>query len=93
MASQQNPKLSAIPFDGKRVIEIGSGAGAFTLEYLTHAREIVCVEKKVESHRLLEAEWQANRYSAHLIHRRSGIEALDIEDLGQFGFAVFANSF
>ena len=93
MASPENPILYTIPFDGKRVIEIGSGAGAFTLSHLTHAREVVCIEKDVESYRLLEAEWQAGGFPARLVHRQAGFEELDLRSLGQFDFAVFANSF
>ncbi len=93
MASQENPILSTIPFFGKRIIEIGSGAGAFTLEYLSNAREVVCVEKMLESHHLLQAEWQSRHHSARLVHRPTGFEKLDPSGLGQFDFAIFANSF
>ncbi len=93
MTNPENPILYTIPFAGKRVIEIGSGAGSFTLAHLTDAREVVCVEKMVESHRLLEAEWQSAQHTARLVHRQTGFEDLDPAGLGLFDFAVFSNSF
>ena len=93
MTNSENPILSTIPFDGKRVIEIGSGAGAFSLEYLTQAREVVCVEKDTDANQLLAEDWQAERHPAQLTFIQSGFEELDPGDLGQFDYAVFANSF
>lgn len=93
MTNPENPILSTIPFDGKRIIEIGSGAGAFTLGFLTQAREVVCVEKDTEANQLLAEDWQAARHPAQLTFIRAGFEELDPEGIGQFDFAVFANSF
>ena len=93
MTNPENPILSTIPFDGKRVIEIGSGAGAFSLEYLTRAREVVCVEKDTNANQLLAEDWQAERHPAQLTFIQSGFEELDPGGLGQFDYAVFANSF
>ncbi len=93
MSNPENLLLYTIPFDGKRVIEIGSGAGSFTLAHLTRAREVVCVEKMAESHRLLEDEWLTAGHTARLVNHQAGIEELNPAHLGQFDFAVFSNSF
>ena len=93
MTNPETPILYTFPFAEKRIIEIGSGAGGFTLGFLTRAREIVCIEKDVQSHQMLEAEWQENHYPGRLVHRQIGFEELVPVDLGQFDFAIFANSF
>lgn len=93
MTNPENSLLDTLIFDGKRVIEIGSGAGAFSLLHLTQAQEVVCVEKSAESHQLLQDAWQACGHPARLVHRQTGFEALDVTGLGQFDFAVFSNSF
>ena len=93
MTNPENPILCTLPFAGTRVIEVGGGAGGFTLNFLTQASEIVCVEKGVESYRMMEEEWQASGHQARLVHRQAGFEELDTEGHGQFDYAVFAKSF
>jgi 16S rRNA A1518/A1519 N6-dimethyltransferase RsmA/KsgA/DIM1 with predicted DNA glycosylase/AP lyase activity len=93
MINPENPLLYTLPFDGKRVIEIGSGAGGFTLLHLTRAGEVVCVEKDPDANQLLAEDWQAEGHPAWLTFTPRSVEELDTAEIGQFDFAVFSNSF
>ena len=93
MTNPENPLLDTLPFAGKRVIEIGSGAGGFTLLHLTRVGEVVCVEKDPDANQLLAEDWQAEGHPARLTFTQSGVEELDPAEIGPFDFAVFSNSF
>ena len=52
-----DPDLSRISFAGKDVLEIGCGAGGFTLEHLKQANSILGIDPDAESIETLKAEW------------------------------------
>ena len=53
------PLADQISFEGKDVLEVGSGSGGFTLKYLAGARYILAVDPDNEAMAELEAQWQA----------------------------------
>jgi 2-polyprenyl-3-methyl-5-hydroxy-6-metoxy-1,4-benzoquinol methylase len=56
-SENEDPVINRNEFVGKDVIEIGCGAGAFTLEYLTQANSILGIDKDGEAIDSLKAEW------------------------------------
>jgi predicted RNA methylase len=52
------PFADQISFDGKDVLEVGSGSGGFTLKYLAGARSILAVDPDSEAMAELQAQWQ-----------------------------------
>ena len=56
-SENEDPVINRNEFVGKDVIEIGCGAGAFTLEYLTQANSILGIDKDGEAIASLKAEW------------------------------------
>jgi len=85
--------LRSIDFEGKRVIEIGSGSGGFTCDYLTNTKQVVCIDKDNSAHRELEIYWKEQKFSAEIILINGEFQDIDLLDIGKFDFAVFSHSF
>jgi predicted RNA methylase len=53
------PFADQISFDGKDVLEVGSGSGGFTLKYLAGANSILAIDPDSEAMAELQAQWRA----------------------------------
>ena len=87
-----DPVLSRISFAGKDVLEIGCGAGGFTLEHLKQAHSILGIDPDAESIETLKAEWSKFQLSTQVDFRQG--DAIDFPLPAEaFDVAVFAKSF
>lgn len=89
--SSKDPVLGRINFDGRDVLEIGSGSGAFTLEHLTGARSLLCLDPESKAIEDLKAQWARSAQSTPLDARPGKIEDVALPE-GAFDIAVFSHS-
>jgi SAM-dependent methyltransferase len=65
-----DPVISRINFAGKDILEIGCGAGAFTLEHLKQANSILGIDPDNEAIETLKAEWSKQSLDARVDFRQ-----------------------
>lgn len=87
----KDPVLDRIGFEGKDVLEVGSGLGGFTLAHLVDVRSLFCVETSGKAIEHLRAEW-AKRSNSPVAFRQGDITAVPLP-AASFDLAVFADSF
>ena len=89
--SHKDPVISGINFDGQDVLEIGSGAGVFTLKHLIGAKSILCLDPKSKAIDDLKAQWAKSSQSSPLDARPGKIEEFPLPE-DSFDIAVFSHS-
>ena len=87
----KDPVIGGINFEGQDVLEIGSGSGAFTLEHLTGAKSILCLDPRSEAIDDLKAQWAKSSPSSRLDARSGKIEEFPLPEEA-FDIAVFSHS-
>jgi 2-polyprenyl-3-methyl-5-hydroxy-6-metoxy-1,4-benzoquinol methylase len=86
------PVLSQVPFAGSDVLEIGCGAGRFTLANLTRARSVLGLDPNAEAIATLQAQWAAQHMPARADFRPGSIVEFPLP-AEQFDVVVFSRSF
>jgi ubiquinone/menaquinone biosynthesis C-methylase UbiE len=89
--SSKDPVIGRVDFDGQDVLEIGSGSGGFTLEHLTGAKSILCLDPKAEAIEDLNAQWAKSAPSSRLDARPGKIEEFPLPEEA-FDIAIFSHS-
>jgi SAM-dependent methyltransferase len=89
--SSKDPVLGRINFDGRDILEIGSGSGAFTREHLTGARSLLCLDPESKAIEDLKAQWARSARSAPLDARAGNIHEYPLPE-DAFDIAVFSHS-
>ncbi|MGD9317644.1 MAG: methyltransferase domain-containing protein [Anaerolineae bacterium] len=89
--SSKDPVLGRISFDGQDVLEIGSGSGAFTLEHLTRAKSLLCLDPESKAIEDLKAQWARSAQNTPLDARPGKIEDVALPEEA-FDIAVFSHS-
>jgi 2-polyprenyl-3-methyl-5-hydroxy-6-metoxy-1,4-benzoquinol methylase len=88
----RDPLISWINFAGKDVLEIGCGAGAFTLEHLKQANSILGIDPDEEAIETLKTEWSNLQLDTRVDFQTGNvIDFLLPEET--FDVVVFAKSF
>ena len=90
-ADYKDPVLDRIGFEGKDVLEVGSGFGDFTLAHLADVRSLFCVETSAEAIEHLRAEW-AKRSNSPVDFCQGDITRVPLPATS-FDLAVFSDSF
>jgi len=87
----QDPVLDRFGFEGKDVLEVGSGFGDFTLAHLVGVGSLFCVEKSSKAIDHLRAEW-AKRSNSPVEFCQGDITTVPLPAVS-FDLAVFSDSF
>ena len=88
----EQPILNQMPFAGSDVLEIGCGAGRFTLAQLTTARSVFGMDPNGEAIATLQAQWAAQQLPARADFRQGSIVDFSLP-AAQFDVVVFSRSF
>ncbi len=87
-----DPVIDRIDFTGKDVLEVGCGAGGFTLEHLKQAHYILGIDPDEEAIETLKAEFSRQGSDNRVDFRQGNIVDFPLPEEA-FDIIVFAKSF
>ena len=81
-----------VDFDGKDVLEVGSGYGSFTLEFLIDANSILGIDTSHTAVEFMKNNWTGAQETSLVLFQEGSIVDIPL-DGGAFDRVVFSNSF
>lgn len=85
------PVVGEVEFIGKDVLEIGCGAGEFTIEHLKEAGSILAIDIDQDGLDDLQEYWELQGYAAKLETKKAYIEKLQLKR-ETYDVVVFSSS-
>ena len=79
-------------FNGKDVLEVGSGRGSFTLEFLMDARSIFGIDTSNDAVEFMKNNWPGTQETSRVLFQEGNIVDIPL-DGKEFDRVVFSNSF